>query len=191
MTTSSGLFKFCPYCGAPLANRRDGENERRFCRPCERTYYRNPTVGVAVIVMAADRLLLVRRIGSYEGLWCIPCGHVEWDEDVRSAAGREFREETGLNVTVGPVFAVHSNFHDRSRQTVGIWFGGRLQGAGCAPAPMPPTSVFSLLTACRPWRFQLSGINQDFYTPVLLATRRCVIARHRIKLTEPPRRDSI
>lgn len=48
------------------------------------------------------RLLLVRRANPPgEGLWSIPGGRVEPGEDDHTALIREFREETGLSVTVG------------------------------------------------------------------------------------------
>ncbi|HET7738981.1 MAG TPA: NUDIX hydrolase [Tepidiformaceae bacterium] len=97
--------------------------------------YRNPVAGVAVIVRDAEgRVLMGRRAtGEYAGLWCIPCGYVEWGEDIRDAAVREFREETGLEVAIGEVAAAHSNFHNPAQLTVGVWFHGTVTGGELAP----------------------------------------------------------
>ena len=122
---------YCPDCGTRL----ETETARRTCPRCGFVRYDNPIVGVAVVVRdEAGRVLLGRRArGAYAGLWCIPCGYVEWGEDVREAARREFAEETGLEVETAGVIAVHSNFHNERQHTVGIWFAGTITGGTLAP----------------------------------------------------------
>ena len=117
--------QFCPSCGNRLAGFDDRGTQRQRCRVCGIVSYRNPTVGVAVILLRDDRLLLTQRRC---GRWCIPCGHVEWAEDVEVAARRELREETGLTCELIRIYAVQSNFHDPTSHTVGVWYLGQEMG---------------------------------------------------------------
>lgn len=117
-------YKYCPYCTSELVPQKRGGRIRQHCSKCDLTFYRNPTVGVAVVLLDEQKRILLGKRSS--GKWCIPCGHVEWDEAVETAAKREILEETGLSIHITGVFAVKSNFHDPEHHTVGIWYLGQV-----------------------------------------------------------------
>lgn len=130
-----GEFTFCPQCARPLVPGVRSGRWRMTCEGCGWVHYRNPGVGAAVLVKAGDGVLLVRRSprSTRPGLWCIPCGYVDYGEDVAAAAAREVLEETGLVVEVGEPVFVRSNFHDPARLTVGVWFAGTVVGGALEP----------------------------------------------------------
>lgn len=115
-------YEYCPKCGGRLSLNDKKEISRPYCTSCGFIFYQNPVVGVAAILIRDNKILLGKRKGSYKGLWCIPCGYVEWDEDVYDAARREFAEETGLKINITAVYKVLSNFHNPEQHSVGIWF---------------------------------------------------------------------
>lgn len=148
MSCNPPSFSLCPCCGGRLQTLRRGGRDRLVCRECNRVLYVNPAVGVALVIRRGAEILWGQRAaGPHTGAWCLPCGYVEWGEEVRAAAAREFLEETGLRAEVGKVLAVNSNFHDPERLTVGIWFAGRVTGGVLTPGDDLQAAKFFPLTA--------------------------------------------
>jgi 8-oxo-dGTP diphosphatase len=72
-----------------------------------RLYPERPIVGVGAVIVSEGKVVLIRR--RYEplaGQWSLPGGTLELGETLETGVAREMREETGLEVEVGPVIEV-------------------------------------------------------------------------------------
>lgn len=56
-----------------------------------------------VLIKDGRILLLKRKVEPFKGCWHVVGGHVEEYESLKAAVKREFKEETGLDVTVGGI----------------------------------------------------------------------------------------
>jgi 8-oxo-dGTP diphosphatase len=105
-------YRFCPSCGGRLETRRlkATEPERPVCTACGHIVYLDPKVAVGTIIRTADEaLVLVRRaIEPGYGLWVFPGGYVDRGEEITSAAIREAREESGLEVRIDSLVNIYS-----------------------------------------------------------------------------------
>jgi len=67
-----------------------------------------PGVGVSAILFdEQERVLLIQRgQPPAQGFWHVPGGKLEAGESLTEGVRREVKEETGLDVTIGPIMAV-------------------------------------------------------------------------------------
>ena len=64
-------------------------------------------MGVGAVIVDGERVLLVKRAHEpLKGQWSLPGGAVEVGESLEAGLVREVREETCLDVAVGPVVEV-------------------------------------------------------------------------------------
>ncbi len=125
-----GEYSYCPHCATPLRAKQIGNRVRMMCQNCDFVHWRNPAVGAATVILREGEILLVKRGPgtARSGFWAVPAGFVDYGEEIRAAAARELREETGLIADIGRVLWVASNFHDPGKLTVGVWFEGIERG---------------------------------------------------------------
>lgn len=93
---------FCCYCGSSLTQAEIEGKLRDHCPHCETVFYENPLpVASSIVVNEAREVLLVKRKNEpYGGMWCLPIGFAETGEEIRDAALRELREETGIRGSI-------------------------------------------------------------------------------------------
>nr|WP_255590783.1 NUDIX hydrolase [Methanobacterium spitsbergense] len=91
---------------------------------------KNPLLTVDTVIIHKESVTLIKRKNPpYKGSWALPGGFVEYDETVESAAIRETKEETGLDVTLGDIVGVYSNpERDPRGHIISICFLGKKIG---------------------------------------------------------------
>jgi 8-oxo-dGTP diphosphatase len=85
-----------------------------------REYPEHPVVGVGAVIVRDGRALIVKRAHEpRQGEWSLPGGLLELGESLQDAIRREIKEETTLDVEVGPIIEtfdrVHHDDHGRIR----------------------------------------------------------------------------
>jgi ADP-ribose pyrophosphatase YjhB (NUDIX family) len=127
-------FKFCPECATPLVWQECGGRPRPVCPACGFIQFRNPAPAVSILIADGGRVLLGRRSGPPgEGTWAFPSGYVEYDEDFLTAAIREAREETGLEVEIVSILNVVSAFVSPRFHFLTVCLVARVIGGEPAP----------------------------------------------------------
>jgi len=111
---------------------------QEYCYP-----YPHPAVTTDVVLFRLDgkklNLLLIRRgAPPFEGMWALPGGFLDIDEDLEACARRELYEETGLSgVYLEQLHTFGTPGRDPRERVISVVF------LGLSPADLPPPRAAS------------------------------------------------
>lgn len=118
---------FCVNCGTPLVTKVIEGREVEACPNDSFILWHDPKVATAVVVEVDGGVVLGRRaIEPGYGLWCLPGGFVNDDEDPEAAAARECMEEIGAHVEMTGLIGVYHIAKTTAPSMVGIAYRGRI-----------------------------------------------------------------
>ncbi|MCC7572517.1 MAG: NUDIX hydrolase [Candidatus Methanofastidiosum sp.] len=126
---------------------------------------RSPSLAVDIIIFFDNKLVLIKRSrGPFENCFALPGGFVEYGETIESAATREAKEETGLDVTQLTLLGVYSKpDRDPRGHTVSVVFHGVGIGTPKAGDDAKELSLFDFNQIPNNLAFDHNKIIQDFF----------------------------
>jgi 8-oxo-dGTP diphosphatase len=124
---------------------------------------RHPVPTVDTIIEVPGGIVLIER--RYPPLgWALPGGFVEYGETVATAAVREAREETGLDVTLTQLFGVYSDPHRDPRQhSIAIVFIAVARGVPIGADDAAAARVVTEQTLPTPIAFDHGQILREYF----------------------------
>lgn len=142
----NSAVNYCLRCGSALEQRDLFGRVRPACPNCGWIYFADPKVAAAALILQEDQVLLVRRaVEPLRGLWSLPAGFVDADEDPMEAVRRECLEETGLSVQVtGLVEVLYGQEHPRGAHIIIVYRATILHGVLQAADDVDRAAFFRL-----------------------------------------------
>ena len=135
----------CPHCGKGVEK------------------YRNPFPTVDIIIEIDDGVVLVRRKNPPYG-WAIPGGFVDYGESLETAAVREAKEETSLDVRLLSQMGAYSDpGRDPRFHTISVVFIAKAEGVPKAADDALEFGVFHRETLPGDLAFDHAKILQDYF----------------------------
>jgi 8-oxo-dGTP diphosphatase len=125
---------------------------------------RNPVPTVDLIIEYNEGIILIERKNPPDG-WALPGGFVDYGETLESAARREAKEETGLDVELIRQFHAYSDpQRDPRHHTITIVFVAHAKGRPRAGDDAKETGIFTENTLPDKIAFDHRAILKDYFS---------------------------
>lgn len=125
--------------------------------------HKNPAPTVDVIIECEGGIVMIKRKNPPAG-WALPGGFVDYGENLESAAVREAREETGLDITLVRQFHTYSDpDRDPRQHTITTVYIARASGKPRGGDDAAEARVFSRDRLPEPIVFDHKRILDDYF----------------------------
>lgn len=135
----------CPHCGKEVGK------------------YQNPFPTIDIIIEIDEGIVLIQRKNPPHG-WALPGGFVDYGESLETAAIREAKEETGLDVKLVSQLGAYSDpLRDPRHHTISVVFIARAEGLPLAADDAMDVGIFKRESLPDDLAFDHGRILRDYF----------------------------